>query len=100
MKQQDKKKMRSLYEEWLGCGESRSGFAKRHGIASNTFNYWVKKFHHVPLVKKSSNFNQLSLEAPLHVNTSPLTAVIYYPSGAKIELYNRAEASFLKELVF
>lgn len=99
MKQQDSKKMHSLYKEWLGSGSSRANFAKGHGIAPNTFNYWIKKFGDAPLVKKVSNFNQLSIQAPLLVNSTHPTAVIHYPSGTKIELYGHPEVSFLKELV-
>jgi transposase-like protein len=100
MKQQDRKKMQSLYEQWLESGKSRAGFAKSHGIAANTFNYWINKFQGRPLAKKAGNFNRLSLSTPILVNTSNPTAIIHFPSGAKIELYNQPEVSFLKELVF
>ena len=100
MKQEDSKQMRSLYEQWLESGESRAGFAKSRGIAANTFNYWVKKFQPAPSVNKASNFNQLAVESPRLVNTINPTAIIHFPSGARIELYHQAEVSFLKELVF
>lgn len=99
MKRQDNKKMQSLYEEWLGSGESRAGFAKARGIAANTFNYWINKFQRALLVKKGSNFNELLVEAPILVNSNHPTAVIYFPSGVKMELFNQPEVSFLKELV-
>lgn len=99
MKQQDNKKMQSLYEEWLDSGKSRASFAKAHGIAANTFNYWINKFRRSSLVKKTSSFNELLVEAPILVNSNHPTAVIYFPSGVKIELYHQPEVSFLKELV-
>ena len=100
MKQQESKKMQSLYEEWLGSGVSRASFARRHGITPNTFSYWIKKFQEAPIVKKANNFDQLSVEVPTLVNSGCPAAVIHFPSGLKIELYGKPEVTFLRDLVF
>jgi hypothetical protein len=100
MKQQDSKKMRSLYEQWLISGQSKSFFSNKCGLRLSTFNYWIKKFQSVddPSTTSGKGFSQLAVQEPLPVGSSQAVAIINFPSGIKVELCFPVSALYLKEL--
>jgi transposase-like protein len=99
MKRQDEKQMRSLYQQWLDSGQSKTAFAQARQIVPTTFYYWVKKFQQHPAASaKSSGFSLVSVQDnALRPNTHPL-ARICYPSGVCIEVYGLPDAALLKAL--
>lgn len=103
MKQHDEKEMLALYNSWFTSGQSKKSFAEAHGLRSNTFHYWIKKFKNKhaapagpPLVK--GGFDRLSIESPIVAKAQAL-AIINFPSGISVELHSPLDAGFLKTLV-
>jgi hypothetical protein len=96
----DKKIIQCLIKEWQSSGESKSGFAARKGISRATFYYWTKKHQHLPLKRESMNgFQSITIaEHNIASHVQP-TAVIHYPSGARLELHVPLEGSLLKFLI-
>lgn len=103
MKRHDQEQMRILYNQWKESGESQTAFANRNGIRPTTFYYWTSKLGKA--VSKPSNdrpigFRPIAIEDVAFENHGPgATAVIHYPSGARLELHTPLEAHFLKTLV-
>ena len=100
MKQQDKKKMRAFYEQWLISGQSKSFFSNKCGLRLSTFNYWINKFQTVkesPTIN-SKGFSQLAIQENISVSSSQTAAIISFPSGIKVELCFPVSALYLKEL--
>jgi hypothetical protein len=100
MKQHDKKSMRQLYEQWQSSGSSMKTFSEQQGIRHTTFYYWAKVLKKEGLpstaVKDKPGFSQIPVPQP---ENSKALAIIRFPSGARLELHYRAEASFIKALV-
>ena len=86
--------MRGLYDEWQSSTQSKSTFARAQNIAPSTFYYWTRKFEQA--FEERPSFQQLRVAGG---PAGQPTAVIYYPSGARLELYGVREASYLKSLV-
>lgn len=103
MKQHDEKEMLSLYNNWLTSGQSKKGFAEAHGLRSNTFHYWIKKFKNknaAPTVSPvKGGFDRLSIDSPTLVAKAQALAIINFPSGIRVEFYSPLDAGFLKTLV-
>lgn len=99
MKQQDSKKMRAIYEQWLISGESKSIFSNKYGLRLSTFNYWIKKFQTMNESARhnSKGFSQLAVQG-ITVGSSQAVAIINFPSGIKVELCFPVSALYLKEL--
>jgi hypothetical protein len=100
MKRQDEDQMRSLYQQWLDSGQSKTRFAHTQGILPTVFYYWVKKFQRQDpgslLPPGLPGFRQLALD-PVKAGNQPL-ARICYPSGVCIDLYQMPDAALLKSL--
>lgn len=99
MKRHDEDQMRSLYQQWLDSGQSKTQFAHTQGITPTVFYYWIKKFHCQQSVPSFSSgltgFRQIALDqGPVN---QPL-ARICYPSGVCIDLYQVPDAALLKSL--
>ena len=101
MKQQDSKKMRAIYEQWLISGQSKAIFSNKFGLRLSTFNYWIKKFQTVndPLTHTKNGFTQISVERASPMNSHQSVAIINFPSGIKVELCSPVSALYLKELI-
>lgn len=86
--------MQGLYDEWLSSTQSKAAFARQKSIAPSTFYYWTRKFDRT--IPRQAVFQQIRF-----TGSSPgqPTAVIHYPSGARLELYGVMEASYLESLV-
>ena len=85
--------MRALYDEWQASAQSKITFARQKGIAPTTFYYWTRKFER--RIENRSGFQQIRVEQRWSGEPS---AVIHYPSGARLELYSPVEAAYLKSL--
>jgi len=100
MRRTDKKVIERLIKEWQASGESKSGFAARKGISRNTFYYWTKKNQHSRSKQEpTKGFQSITIaehNIPSHVQP---TAVIHYPSGARLELHVPLERRLLKFLI-
>lgn len=102
MKRHDQEQMRILYNQWKESGGSQTAFANRNGIRPTTFYYWTSKFGKVgskPVRGQHSGFRPIAINAATFENHGQATAVIHYPSGARLELHTPLEAHFLKTLV-
>ena len=101
MKQQDSKKMRAIYEQWLISGQSKSFFSNKCGLRLSTFNYWIKKFQTINELpsNNSRGFSQLAIQDNISVGSSKAAAIINFPSGIRVELCFPVSALYLKELV-
>jgi hypothetical protein len=100
MKRTEEKTISILLKEWQTCGESVTIFAKRKGIMRSTFYYWIRKHQMLPLKKgPTGGFQSIIVDEQDIPNTTHPTAVIHYPSGARLELHTPLKASFLRLLV-
>jgi transposase-like protein len=102
MKRHDEDQMRSIYQQWLDSGQSKTRFAHTQGIIPTIFYYWVKKFQRQqrrPCFSTGlTGFHQIALDqSPVKPVNQPL-ARICYPSGLCIELYQMPDAALLKSL--
>jgi transposase-like protein len=102
MKRHDEDQMRSLYQQWLDSGQSKTRFAHTQGIIPTVFYYWVKKFQRQqPGLSFSSGltgFHQIALDqSPVKSVNQPL-ARICYPSGVCIDLYQMPDTALLRSL--
>jgi transposase-like protein len=103
MKQHDEKEMLALYNSWFTSGQSKKSFAEAHGLRSNTFHYWIKKFKNknaAPAAPPAKGgFDRLSMGSPALVAKAQALAIINFPSGISVELHSPLDAGFLKTLV-
>ena len=100
MKRTDKKSIECLIKEWQASGESKSRFASSKGISPNTFYYWTKKHQHPSSNQEpAKGFQSITINKHNISNHGQPTAVIHYPSGARLELHVPLEGPFLKSLI-
>ena len=86
--------MRRLYDEWQSSTQSKATFARAQDIAPSTFYYWTRKFEQAQ--EERRGFQQIRVAGS---SAGQPTAVIHYPTGARLELYGVTEAAYLKSLV-
>jgi hypothetical protein len=102
MKRHDADQMRSLYQQWLDSGQSKTRFAHTQGLIPTVFYYWVKKFQRQQpgpsFPSGLPGFRQLTLDQDLVKPAHQPLARICYPSGLSIELYQMPDAALLKSL--
>lgn len=94
--------MRELYDQWQTQGISKQAFCNQNGIGYHKFNYWVKKFRHknVATMSPPRGFSQISVPQPeLITQDQQALAAITFPSGARIELFDSLDASFIRKLI-
>ena len=100
MRRTDKKVIQRLIKEWQASGESKSGFAASKGISRNTFYYWTKKNQHSRSKQEpTKGFQPITIDEPSILRHGQPTAVIHYPSGARLELHVPLERRLLKFLI-
>lgn len=102
MKRHDQEKMRILYQEWKESGKRQSDFATGKGIRADTFYYWTSKFRKESssaVVEQSVGFSPIAIADSRIESESHPTAVIHYPSGARLEIHAPLEAQFIKTLI-
>jgi hypothetical protein len=102
MKRHEQQKMRKLYQQWLGSGQSKTVFATAQGIIPTTFYYWIKKFQKQELIPssvvKNGGFSLLAVQDSFLFPNRPAVARINFPSGVSVDFYGALEAGFLKTL--
>ena len=92
-----KEKMKAVYANWQKSGMNKKAFCQQIGMPPATFFYWIKKFEEKQL---SSAPGFLELNFPNHIPDSEAVFLeIEYPSGARLKLYQQAEASWIKSLL-
>lgn len=94
--------MLELYDQWQTQGISKQAFCNRNGMGYHKFNYWVKKFRgrNVAIISPIRGFSQISVPQPeLLGRDQQALAAITFPSGARVELFDSLDASFIRKLV-
>jgi len=92
--------MRALFDQWQTQGISKQAFCNQNGIGYHKFNYWVKKFRPKKTPVPTHGFSQIPVQQPdVMVQIQQVLAVITFPSGARIELFDSLDASFLRKLI-
>lgn len=98
MKRQSAQEMRTLYQEWLTSGKSKSEYADSMGLVRTTFYYWAKKFNSEEEASSTgSGFQLLDTGSP--IGRGRILAHIHYPSGVSLELYEGVTAEYLRALL-
>jgi hypothetical protein len=89
-------KMKALYADWQQSGLSKKAFCQQAGIPHSSFFYWLKKINSSdhPSVP---DFMELDFSDSHH--SEPVFLEIEYPTGTRLKLYRKAEASWIKSLV-
>jgi len=99
MKTHDKIRKAQLLKEWQSTGQSKSGFATRHGIGHSTFYHWTKNLKSQSSINQPpKGFQSITIKEDISIPGKP-TAIIHYPSGIKLELYDQLDPRFVKALV-
>lgn len=88
--------MKAIYAQWQQSGLNKKEYCQQAGIEPSKFFYWAKKFRENG-VSPSSDFLELDLSS--HANSGDVFLEIEYPSGARLKLYQKAEASWIKSLL-
>lgn len=78
--------MRKLVNSYYESGQSRSAFARDHGISKGKLSYWIQKFPREQVTKPAkSNFVSLSA-APSTAPISSRSMHIRLGNGVEIEI--------------
>ncbi|MCM4156149.1 MULTISPECIES: IS66 family insertion sequence element accessory protein TnpA [Christiangramia] len=78
--------MRKLVDNYYESGQSRSSFARNHGISKGKLCYWIQKFPKEQVIKPAkSNFVSLSAD-PSTTPTSSRSMHIRLGNGVEIEI--------------
>ena len=89
--------MKALYANWQRSGLTKKAYCQEIGIPHGTFFYWIKR---LSAIKPSSGPDFMELDiAPNFPNSEVVFLEIEYPSGARLKLYQQAEASWIKSLL-
>ena len=89
--------MKVLYANWQKSGMNKKAYCQQIGIPHATFFYWIKKFSSKE-ASSASEFMELNI-APHFPNSESVFLEIEYPTGARLKLYQQAEASWIKSLL-
>jgi len=99
MNTHDKNRKAQLLQEWRSTGESKSGFATRHGIGQSTFYHWTRNLKRQSSINQpSKGFQAITIEEDTSIPAKPV-AVIQYPSGVKLEFHEMPDPMFVKALI-
>lgn len=96
MKRHSKEDKEALYRKWQSSGQSKTDFARAHGIERSTFYLWCRKIKDSGSV---SGFQSIEIDPGTRRSTPSSSAILHFPSGVVMELHGELDAGFLQTLV-